>query len=473
MKESDKNEMKECYTSYRTVLIACIIIFVAYLSGIIAATINTSKKGLTINSDKEELDEEDNLFIPLYTGFVTFIVIATISLSYFKKKGTSGYYDMKANGKGEVENKIDRHNVNYKNHLKNIGGDDPISNSNILDEKFYLKMPYYDSLVIVCLGLLLSSFFGIFLFKRTLFCKRQCYAGKSNRCCSTHLMCPNKNNIENKLDYDINLNLDFVKDSGTNQLIKVDRGTCTNNSELKPDFLIDIRRDNTSGMSNILSDEINMYGCCCSHLIGGASGVSFFIPGTVEEKNYGNITNLLVECIGNNDGGLCSSTTVAHNSDSEPKFYVNVDGDTDQTGFFIGYKRGTNQSYNNTTGISTSNSKGIVQQLKETKTSFISNEKNLTEMKNLFPDFFMRHTNVNEIINSEDVNNDIKDEKFTSKLVCIDPGFRYIDCDKVKPVSYMDSSYDHPPDLNLKIQVAGDIFSLPVLIIQDLIVKLT
>ena len=453
MIESDKNKMNEYYTSYRTALIVCIIIFVAYLSGILAATINTSKKGLTINSPKEELDEEDNLFIPLYTGFVTFVVIATISLSHFKKKGTSGYYDMKASEASEVRTKIEKHSNEYKNHLENIGGSDPISNSGSLDEKFFLKMPYYDSLVIICLGLLLSSFFGIFLFKRAIFCKRQCYAGKSNRCCSTHLMCPNKNNIESQLDYDIDLNLDFVKGKPEDQLITIDRGTLKKGNKPLDDFYIDIRRGTSSGMTNILGD-INMYGCCCSNLSGGVSGVSFYIPPEPTETNYGNITQLLVECVGNNQGGLCSSTTVATNS-VNPKFYVNVDGDTDPTGFFIGYKQGTDSLENSSTGISTSNPDGIVQQLKNTNIPFISNEKNLTETKNLFPDFLIRHISVNKAINSSTVNEEIKNKKFTSNLICIDPGFRYISCDKVKPVPFGSPDYGPSSRFELKNPSSG------------------
>jgi len=432
MKESDKKDMNEYYTSYRTALIVCIIIFVAYLSGILAATINTSKKGLSVDSPKEELDEEDNLFIPLYTGFVTFVVIATISLSHFKKKGTSGYYDMKASEKGGVENKIKRHGADYKNHLQNIGGMDPISNAESLDEKFYLKMPYYDSLVIVCLGLLLSSFFGIFLFKRTLFCKRQCYAGKPNRCCSTHLMCPNKSNsVESQLSAEFNLNLNFDKGNDNDQLITIDRGLIKQSQkENFPNFMVDIRRGSSSGMTNILNHpEPKMYGCCCSSLTG-VSGVSFYIPENVPEGNYGNITNLLVECIGNTThDGLCNSVTVAKHT-KKTEFYVNVDSDVDPTGFFIGYEKGTDTFIDSSAGISTNNPNGIVENLKKTQIKFGINQPNTTETKNLFPEFANRHIQLNNL--------EKKSTGFTTDFVCIDPGFRYIDCSQVTPVPIED-----------------------------------
>ena len=431
--------MVENYKSYRTALIACIIIFVCYLGGILAATINTSKKGLTIDSEREELDEEENLFIPLYTGFITFIVIATITLSQFKKKGTSSYYDMESNDKSEIERRIGIHKNNYKDHLKNIGdGKDPISNPEKLDEKFFRKMPYYDSLVIVCLGLLLTSFFGIFLFKRTLFCKRQCYAGKSNRCCSTHLMCPATDN-SNKVDLtaDLELNLNFNSFRTNNQIITIDRG------ETIHPFIIDVKRGSSTGMTNILHSDTEMYGCCCSTLDSGACGVSIYIPQNISEKDStsGNITNIFNNCVGNLTSGLCSSIN-APNHGTSPKFYISSDNDINPNGIIIGYKKGTDTFINSKAGISTNQPDAIVQQLTTNQTSFNLLSKNPNQKVNLFTDFYNRHIDVKERINSQEINNDIKNNNnFSEKLVCIDPGFRYIPCSNVKALTPQDPNY--------------------------------
>lgn len=419
----ENKNMEDCYTSYRTALIVCIIVFISYLIAILYATLNTSKKGLTIDSEREELDEEDNLFIPLYTGFVTLIVIGTIALSHFKKKGTSNYYSMKENG---INKEVKFHNDNYKSYLKNYNDttDPKTGKGNPLDEKFLLKMPYYDSLVITSIGLLLTSFLGVFLFKRTLFCKRQCYAGKANKCCSTHLMCPAMNKNTPDFNYQSNLYLDFLSSDKGDQLITIDRGE--NSSETFPSFYVDIRRGSSTGMVNILPDPKSYLGCCCSSF-SGASGVSFYIPEEGNTNQLG-ITNLLVECIGNEtDNGLCRTIT------AEPKenslFFVTPDPSVGETGFDISYKNGTDSTFkNSTTGISTNNINGIVQQIPAEGLPFESLEVNPTEQTNLYTLFYERHNNVlNEVEKTTG-------KGFTKDLVCIDPGFRYIDCKHVKPV---------------------------------------
>ena len=313
------------------------ILFLFFIVGICVSLGLTSKKNLKPTSTEEEIEKEDNTYLLLFTGLITFIAIGTILLSYNRLIGNKLYNDVKDEGKiEELQNEHSHYHAGYHTHLHN--GDSEYKNyfrkkysvphsKSLINAKNLNLYPYNKAILLTSTGILICFFMSTLLFQRTLLCKRQAYSGgESNRCCPTSLYCPESKDTEG--DHSLVFEL---KKGDENKLDGIQSLFLKRGNE--DTFHIDIGQI-TPSITDQIGEKNSFSGCSGTSMTGGISGVSCNITNEIL-KSTTNLNSFLYQCI-TVEGGLSANplskgTSVYignNNLDSELFFYVNQNSES-------------------------------------------------------------------------------------------------------------------------------------------------